>query len=187
MFIIAHEVAHHLLGHTRKGKRNRDPSILANRAIRDADMWDRFHSVSSSKREELQADALAFLLVADSVEKLPSTLNISVASMASSIVLLSLAHIGGEWEDKDTTATHPDFLLRYDLMAALTQLLSKGRPADPHEEHPLHLLAEITVFTGHAYFISHRESSPQGVKPNIDVAAQAFLNILEQIDADIPR
>jgi hypothetical protein len=133
-WIIAHEIAHHLLGHTvRHGRRlpaaefvaqYRNPTVAA--------------TLNARQLEEYDADLLAHLLVSTACrpEGAPSSSDIYQAEIGSVMALVSLTHVIGHWgTSNDADATHPGFDVRFQIVADVVERLSGDMPVGSGGDH----------------------------------------------------
>ncbi|MEU6454077.1 hypothetical protein [Streptomyces sp. NPDC047065] len=146
-FVLAHEISHHLLGHT-------DEQFKHSVAVaQEVDAWmDRanvrelWSALNSSQRSELEADIAAFLLISGELGGNLHRGDLYKAISGSMLSLVSLSHISGNWKSEDPDATHPDFLARYTAIAALVCEISKGMPIGLHGDHPEGFLLQFRGF-----------------------------------------
>jgi hypothetical protein len=145
-FAIAHELAHHLLWHTvsRSGKSKAWQAVEA--TIANAGIADIISRQNSSQRQELHADILAFMITANAINGTPTFNGLYGALVGSMISHVALADVNESWIEKDASASHPDFIARCEVIAALTEWLSKSRPAGSVGDHPLGLLVQLQGF-----------------------------------------
>ncbi|MGX1973577.1 hypothetical protein [Streptomyces kronopolitis] len=147
-FAIAHEYAHHLLGHT-------DDEYPRSRYINgrvDAEltrMGVNFSSydLNEAQVDELRADSLALLMMTGRLTAQVCASSI-YRSMAGAIMGLTvLAHINESWVvSNEAGETHPDFLTRYDVATTVIREMSKSMPIGPEGGHPIGFLAQLSGF-----------------------------------------
>ncbi|MEF9910431.1 hypothetical protein ACIQ64_02905 [Streptomyces sp. NPDC094473] len=147
-FTLAHELSHHLLGHTEdeypRSKQNRDhfEKILAKYELRHP-----AGSLNEDQRDEVQADTLALLMVTGTLTHDMTADRIYRASAGSVIGLTALAHIDDSWVTSNSAGeTHPDFVTRYENAVNVISALSRGMPIDENGGHPLGCLAQLSGF-----------------------------------------
>lgn len=143
-WIVCHELAHHLLGHTVSKRRTLPASALVD-GHRPAGLWT---GLNASQREELDADVLAFLLAAGACAgDLPLARGLYAAEMGAGTALVALAHVKDAWTTvRAPEETHPGFDLRWAAVRALTQDLSRDMERGPVGDHPRDLLLDLSVF-----------------------------------------
>jgi hypothetical protein len=147
-FVIAHELAHHLLWHTvsKSGKSKAWQTVDA--ATKDAGITEMMIKQNASQLQELHADILAFMMTANAINGTPSFNDLYRSLAGSMISYIALADINESWIEKEADASHPDFMARCELIAALVEWLSKSRPASDNGDHPLGLLVQLQGFCG---------------------------------------
>ncbi|WP_207920378.1 M48 family metalloprotease [Saccharopolyspora aridisoli] len=149
-FIIAHELSHHLLGHTVSRREKKKAKEVVDQALTDSGSADLLTGINRSQQDELQADLLAYLIVARATDSLPDFGYLYRSIFGSTIALLSLAHLNGNWAH-DSSSTHPGFDKRFQLISRLTFWLSVNRPRDADRGHPLGQLSQLAAFSSIAY------------------------------------
>lgn len=150
-FSVAHEMAHHLLWHTTSRTGKSKARAVVDEALNDADILGRIHGrLSSSQIQELHADILAFLMVAGAIDQRAPLSGFYRALAGSLISHIALADITGSWIQHKDDASHPDFIARFEAIAALTEWLTQSRPRGPIGDHPLGFLAQLAGFGGFA-------------------------------------
>nr|WP_282547603.1 hypothetical protein [Streptomyces rochei] len=147
-FALAHEYAHHLLGHTNdeyprshyiNGRLDRELVELG------VDLTD--YGVNATQTDELRADALAILMMSGKLVMTPTRPNVYRAMNGAILGLTVLAHIYDAWVgSNEPKETHPDFLTRYDAATKLLKGMSRNIPVGPHEDHPLDFMSHLSGF-----------------------------------------
>lgn len=145
-FVVAHELSHHLLGHTVSRRDKRSARRVVSEALQGAELWDSLMGLSNSQREEIEADTLAFLITANAINRKPDFSDIYTATYGSIIALVALAHVNESWVELDEAATHPGFVDRYEVIYKLVHWFSTGRQKGKSGDHPLGLLAQLSGF-----------------------------------------
>ncbi|MBQ1020659.1 hypothetical protein KBX71_22665 [Micromonospora sp. D93] len=187
-FVIAHELAHHLLGHTVARRDKRKAKLAVDEAIECLGIFDSLAHLNQSQREEVQADILGYLIVADAIEGKPSFPDLYRAVAGSTLALVTLAHVTGSWVEFDTAATHPGFTTRFDVVHRLTELLSVEQPAGGIGDHPLGFLAQLSTFAGVALNTWTSRAFPEREKPvGILEATDHLLRLMDDVYSRIPK
>lgn len=150
-FVVAHELAHHLLGHTNSSlPRN----IKADKAVRDAlgnqILFDIVSPLNSCQKQEAHADILAYVILARAVDRTPSFAELYRAHLGSILSLTAFAHLTGNWVELDGQASHPGYVDRFRMVDALTEIFSAGRGRGEIGDHPLGLAAQLHGFVSTA-------------------------------------
>ncbi|MFF4285987.1 hypothetical protein ACFY0R_11765 [Streptomyces sp. NPDC001633] len=147
-FAIAHEYAHHLLGHTndeypRSRYINRKLDTEMAKLGVDLSSYD----VNEAQVDELRADSLALLMTSGRLMDQVSAPSI-YRSMAGAIIGLTvLAHINETWVVSNAPdETHPDFITRYEVATALLKEMSRSMPIGQEGGHPFGFLAQLSGF-----------------------------------------
>ncbi|MFF3865051.1 hypothetical protein [Micromonospora sp. NPDC001898] len=147
-FAIAHELAHHLLGHTNSKREKPSAKRALHEALQATKIPQIMLPLNPSQREEVEADALAFLICANALRSTPSFPEIYNALAGSVLALVAAAHLNGDWVPGDVAPTHPGFFERMQVVAEMTTLTTAGRPADNGMGHPFGFLAQLQTFAG---------------------------------------
>ncbi|CAM5560173.1 hypothetical protein STENM36S_00014 [Streptomyces tendae] len=146
-FTLAHEISHHLLGHTDELFKHsasvyREVSHWIDRSgIRE--LWS---ALNRSQRSELEADVAAFLHISGELGGDLQRGRTYKAISGSMIPLVALSHISGHWHSEDNTGTHPDFITRYTAIAAIVHEISKEIPLGAYGDHPEGFLLQFRGF-----------------------------------------
>lgn len=147
-WIICHEVAHHLLGHTSDPGRA-DAQVTRTRLLgilTEAGVVADALSLAPSPRQELEADCLGFLLAARAVDRSPDFADLYRAALGSYISLLAVTHARDDWV-QGPSSTHPELETRLGAISRLVVHLSGDRPqTDGLGDHPLGLLIQLETF-----------------------------------------
>ena len=172
-FAVAHELSHHLLWHTvsKSGKSKAWRTVDA--AINNAGIIDKLTGLNPSQVQELHADILAFMIMANAINGIVSFQRLYRALVGSMISHIALADINESWIEKDDSASHPDFIARCIVIAALAEWLSKSRPVGDVGDHPLGLLVQLQGFCALAINAWLSRSFPDNVRR---------VNILDIVD-----
>ncbi|MEV4560630.1 hypothetical protein AB0K51_27045 [Kitasatospora sp. NPDC049285] len=145
-FVIAHEFAHHLLGHTDDGYRQ---AAHINKALDDAlkqysaPMGS--EELNAAQVDELRADALAVLIITGELAGVRSRERTYRATIGSIIGLTALAHINDSWiAGSGSQETHPDFLTRYEAIVQIIRAMNRDTEFGAIGDHPLGLLGQLS-------------------------------------------
>ncbi|MEU2778838.1 hypothetical protein ABZ646_39755 [Streptomyces sp. NPDC007162] len=154
MFVVGHEFAHHMLGHTEEHFRHAAKAKrIVGRWISDIGAAEIMNSLNEDQRAEVEADVTAFLLLSGELSEKRTRGRIYRAIGGSMLALISLAHVNGHWVSQDDKATHPDFLTRYEVLARLIKYMTmpmpigEGTERNPHGDHPIGFLIQFRGFT----------------------------------------
>lgn len=185
-FVMAHELGHHLLGHTNSSlPRNLKADKLVQRALADPALLDIVRRLNPSQRSEAHADILAFLIVGRTIDRTPSFPDLYRATFGSILAFTALAHLNGTWIDPDVAATHPSFRDRFMIVRCLSTQLSSGRVRGESGDHPLDLLAQLATFTSVAFNDWLARRSPEKFSPaNLLDAVDRYLDERERIPVE---
>jgi hypothetical protein len=147
-FALAHEYAHHLLGHTDdEYPRSRYINGRLDQELAKLGIDLASYEVNKNQLDELRADALALLMMSGKLIQNPTAPTICRTMSGAIIGLTVFAHIYESWvNSSDSTETHPDFLTRYDAAAKLLTGMSKSIPIGPRNDHPLDFLSHLSGF-----------------------------------------
>lgn len=145
-FAIAHELAHHLLWHTVSKSGRSKARRTVDMTIRNAGIIDKMTGLNPAQVQELHADILAFMIMANAINGIAPFTRMYRALAGSMISHIALADINENWIEKDAHASHPDFIARCEVITALTDWLSKSRPVGEIGDHPLGLLVQLQGF-----------------------------------------
>lgn len=146
-FAVAHEVSHHMLGHTEVSfRKSRDVARHVDRWIARLGLSDLLGELNESQRQEVQADVAAFLLISGELGGESDRILLYRAILGSMLGLVALAHISEDWSVTDPDATHPDFITRYSVISGLIVKISKSVPQGDLGDHPLGLLLQLRGF-----------------------------------------
>ncbi|MET8372468.1 hypothetical protein ABZU42_22435 [Micromonospora profundi] len=157
-FIIAHELAHHLLGHTNTKRDKQSAKRALDEAVNATAIPQVLLPLNPAQRQEVEADALAFLICANALHGPPTFPEIYDALAGSVLSFVAAAHVKDDWIANEVAPTHPGFLERMQVIAELTTLVALERPADKEMGHPLGFLAQLQTFAGlalNAYLHQH--------------------------------
>ncbi|MFC8763561.1 hypothetical protein ACFUAG_23010 [Streptomyces sp. NPDC057193] len=147
-FALAHEYAHHLLGHTNdEYPRSRYINGRLDRELAELGIDLTAYDINSIQVDELRADALALLIMSGKLVSAPTRSSVYRTMSGAIIGLTVLAHIHDAWMvSSQPNETHPDFLTRYDVVTKLLRGMSKDIPVGPHEDHPLDFMSHLSGF-----------------------------------------
>lgn len=146
-FVVAHELGHHLLGHTNSSlPRNVKARKVLDQVLKNPDLFNHLRRMNLDQVQEAHADILAFLIVAHAIDRVPTFAHMYRAVMGSVIALTALTHLSGAWTEDDPRATHPNFIDRIAMIEILTRIYSAGQPRGHVGDHPLDLLAQLQTF-----------------------------------------
>jgi hypothetical protein len=145
-FAVAHELAHLLLGHRSDGVAVDDALQLAVREVITECGID-LTAVTASQREELEADGFAFLLCSGAMLDEPDFVSTYRALVAGHVALLAAGHVNDTLvQIRADGLTHPDLLLRQQLLSGLVHRVSAASPPRPDGQHPVVLLIQLEAF-----------------------------------------
>ncbi|MCC4322395.1 hypothetical protein [Streptomyces malaysiensis] len=147
-FAIAHELSHHMLGHTESALRRR---VQVSSAVQE---WlDRSGSrevcnnLNPDQIQEIEADIGAFLLVSGVLSNQATHGRIYNGVAGSMLALIALGHISENWiSDNAPEKTHPGFIDRYDVMCRVVRELTLPLPQGSIGDHPLGFLLHFQGF-----------------------------------------
>ncbi|WP_435209417.1 hypothetical protein [Micromonospora sp. bgisy143] len=157
-FIIAHELAHHLLGHTSTRRDKQTAKHALHEALNATSIPQILLPLNPSQCQEIEADALGFLICANALRGTPTFPEIYHALAGSVLSFVAAAHVKDDWIADDIAPTHPGFFERMRVITELTTLVAKQRPADKETGHPLAFLAQLQTFSAlalNAYLHQH--------------------------------
>ncbi|TDC39053.1 ImmA/IrrE family metallo-endopeptidase [Micromonospora sp. 15K316] len=187
-FVIAHELAHHLLGHTVSRRDKRKAKDAVDEVIERLGLFYAMSQFNQSQREELQADILAYLIVAQALEGAPQFSDLYRAVAGSTLALVTHAHVTESWVELDSAATHPGFTTRFNMVHKLTEMLCSDRPTGDQGDHPMAFLSQLSTFAAVALnrWASQTFSGPQ--KPvGVLHAADHLLRLMNEVHGRIPQ
>nr|WSW42940.1 hypothetical protein OG296_07310 [Streptomyces sp. NBC_01001] len=147
-FVLAHELAHHLLGHTD------DAYPRASRNLAHFQKIKARYEISSpgeplnvEQRDEVEADMLALLMMSGALLGEITPARVYRATGGSVIALTALAHIDESWvASNEPGETHPDFITRYTHAVDVVRKISKDLPIGVEGGHPIGFLAQLSGF-----------------------------------------
>ncbi|WTP57643.1 hypothetical protein OHU07_12710 [Streptomyces phaeochromogenes] len=147
-FAIAHEYAHHLLGHTNdKYPRSR---YINGRLDEELARWGinfSRYELNEAQVDELRADSMALLMMSGRLTGRVTGPTIYRTMSGAVIGLTVLAHIHDTWVAQSAShETHPDFLTRYDVVTTLLKNMSRSIPIGPQGDHPFDFLSHLSGF-----------------------------------------
>ncbi|MFD8393068.1 hypothetical protein ACFV2N_28665 [Streptomyces sp. NPDC059680] len=154
MFVVAHEFAHHMLGHSDQNFRHAEKSKkIVSSYLSHMRAEDILGTLNDSQQEEIEADVASFLLLSGIISNQSTRSRIYRAVGGSMLALISLAHVNGDWISNDKESSHPDFLTRYEVLARLIKHvtmpmpLGEGTQGHPRKDHPIGFLIQFRGFT----------------------------------------
>ncbi|MET7308187.1 hypothetical protein ABZS68_13930 [Streptomyces sp. NPDC005571] len=146
-FALAHEISHHLLGHTDESFRHSAEVFKQiNAWIDRANIRDSWSTLNESQRQELEADIAAFLLMCGELSGASSRELIYKAISGSLISLIAISHINDNWHSENPDDSHPDFYTRYGAIASIVVEISKDISSGSHRDHPQGFLIQFRGF-----------------------------------------
>ncbi|MEU5888036.1 hypothetical protein ABZ835_14545 [Streptomyces sp. NPDC047461] len=153
MFVVAHEFAHHMLGHTEEHFKH------AGKTRKVVGTWlaaiggnEIMNSLNEDQREEIEADIASFLLLSGEISGQRTRSRVYQAIGGSMLALISLAHVNDHWISQDSESSHPDFLRRYEVLARLIKHMTMPMPIgggterNPRGDHPIGFLIQFRGF-----------------------------------------
>lgn len=185
-FVIAHELAHHLLGHTVSRREKRRAKLVVDEMIERLGLLPSLVAMNNSQREELQADILAYLIAARAIKGQPSYPDLYRAVAGSSLALITLAHVAGEWVEPDPASTHPDFISRFAIVASLTEAFSAGSAPGKQGDHPLAFLAQLNTFAAVALSTWLSRRFPGERPATIEQSMNHLLGLMNRVYHRVP-
>ncbi|MGW5557921.1 hypothetical protein ACWER9_11925 [Micromonospora sp. NPDC003944] len=180
-FVIAHELAHHLLGHTVSRRDKRRAKLIVDQTVERLGLFDSIAAFNNSQREELHADLLAFLIVARAIERQPNFSDLYRAVAGSSLALITLAHVADEWVESDSAGTHPGFVTRFALIRSLTDAFSADAPPGEIGDHPMGFLAQLSTFAGVALSTWLSRRFPDEKPATIEQAMTHLIHLMNKV------
>ncbi|WP_306214267.1 M48 family metalloprotease [Actinoplanes sp. RD1] len=190
-YILAHELAHHLLGHLVKNRGKARAREVVNGYLRDDEIWKVYSPLNKSQKDEFEADILAYLLVANGVDRAPEQGYMYRAVLSSAMTQIALAHVKEGWVYDAPDATHPNFFQRFSLIQRLTEILSAGMPRGVIGDHPMSALGQVETFS--AVALHHwrsqvdNEVSPAGIYEVVDLFFKRFQATSRKIGESYPE
>ena len=186
-FAIAHELSHHLLWHTVSKSGKSKAWRTVDTAIDSAGIIDKLTGLNPSQIQELHADILAFMIMANAINGIAPFHRLYRALAGSMISHIALADINESWIEKDDSASHPDFIARCIVIAALAEWLSKSQHVGDVGDHPLGLLVQLQGFSALAINAWLSRSFPDKVRRvNIADIADHMLKLAAEAYQKIP-
>ncbi|MFG2724058.1 hypothetical protein [Streptomyces canus] len=147
-FILAHELAHHLLGHTADAyPRSKQNEIYFDDIIRKYGIKFPEEDLNDDQVQEVKADILAILMMSGGLLDELTAARVYRAMAGAIIGLTALAHIYDTWVVADNSGeTHPDFLTRFSCAADVITCLSRRITIGEEGGHPLGFLNQLSGF-----------------------------------------
>lgn len=145
-FAVAHELAHLLFGHRTDGVAQDEALLLATREIVTECGAD-LAGVTVEQQEELEADAFAFLACSGAMLGEPDFVSTYRALLAGHVTLLAAGHVNDALvQVRPDGVTHPDLLVRQQLLSGLVHRICADRPPGASGQHPVVLLVQLEAF-----------------------------------------
>ncbi|MCX5582091.1 hypothetical protein [Streptomyces erythrochromogenes] len=147
-FVLAHELAHHLLGHTSDPYPRASQNLTHFKKIKDKyGILPPDETLNPEQKDEMEADTLALLVMSGALTGEITSGRIYRAAGGSVIALTALAHIDDSWvASNEPGQTHPDFITRYANAVDLVKKISKETPVGVEGGHPVGFLAQLSGF-----------------------------------------
>ncbi|WP_159066351.1 ImmA/IrrE family metallo-endopeptidase [Streptomyces hygroscopicus] len=147
-FVLAHELAHHLLGHTVDAyPRSRQNEIYLDSVMRKYGIELPDEELNDDQLQEMKADILALLMTTGALLDEATAPRVYRALAGSVIGLTALAHIYDTWVVSDSSGeTHPDFLTRFSCAAQVITCISKRIPVGSEGGHPIGFMNQLSGF-----------------------------------------
>lgn len=187
-FAVAHELAHHLLGHTTSSSKKAKAKAVVDAAVSSGSLMDQMAKLNQSQTQELEADILAFVMMADAINKTAPFTRLYRALVGGIISLVALAHVNDAWIDTSQNPSHPNFIVRCTAISALIEWLAESRPRGAHGDHPLGLLTQLLGFSGVALNAwLHRSLASEVERVTISSVANHILKLAEEYESKIPK
>ncbi|WP_142232668.1 M48 family metalloprotease [Streptomyces calvus] len=147
-FVLAHELAHHLLGHTADAyPRAKQNESYLDGVMRKYGIKLPEENLNDDQIQEVKADILAILTMTGALLDETTDARVYRALAGSIIGLTALAHIHDTWVVADNAGeTHPDFLTRFSCAAEVITCIAKRIPVGEEGGHPLGFLTQLSGF-----------------------------------------
>lgn len=152
LFVIGHELGHHLLGHHLKAPHKKLRVSLARTeyAARVPPWIDEFvETFPKAQQEELQCDIFSILLLSGSFVADTQGVDYSKpygAIGGAALSLLSLTFIDDRWVGESESDTHPSLQSRWTALAKFWRQAWASSPRDRFSGHPIDLLEQLSFF-----------------------------------------
>ncbi|MET7820046.1 hypothetical protein [Micromonospora zamorensis] len=185
-FVIAHELAHHLLGHTVSRRDKKRAKVIVDQTVEKLGLYPAMAALNTSQREELQADLLGYLIVAQAVEREPTFSDLYRAVAGSSLALITLAHVTQEWVESDSAGTHPGFVTRFAVLQSLTESFTVDSEAGEIGDHPLGFLAQLSTFAAVALSSWMSRRYPGEQPATIEQALSHLIRLMDRVHSGTP-
>ena len=155
-FTLAHELAHHILGHTSRNSGTRAKDAVQRLLQNLGEASQAFIKTHPKDHErELLCDAMAFQIISgvyiSSSASRRDYMSAYRAMLGSCICLLSLAHVGDHWISHDYSDTHPSFQMRWHNLLLMASEAWGDWPRDTTGGHPLDLAHQLRIFVDSAF------------------------------------
>ena len=187
-FAVAHEVSHHMLGHTDESFRHsREVAREVDRWIDKIELHELWGRLNASQLQEVQADVGAFLLMSGALDGKPSRGLIYSAISGSMLGLTALAHIHETWSSSDPEDSHPDFIDRYSVISGLIIELSRHLPKGEVGDHPQGFLLQFRGFISMVLQFWRSQKTDQVKPPEFLNVFSWLLDETVRIDEEIMK
>lgn len=170
-FILGHELAHHLLGHTvegaqaRRRKRLKAQSLLE-QIYSDTNLSEVTSGLPPGQIDEIHCDILSFFVVAGAIDQTASYTDLYRAQAGAMVTLTALGHVQGDWMDTDHSADHPGIRRRMAAIELAVDAAAGGRTErGTIGDHPMGFHVQLRAYARlaeHAWFAEHL---PEHVEP----------------------
>lgn len=154
-WVIGHEIAHHLLGHTAHADRHDAKATrqYLMRILHEAGADDVLENLGESARQEVHADCLGLLISARAVDRDPDVRSLYGAVAGSFLSLLAVTHARDDWLH-EPDSTHPPIWARLSVLGIMIRHITAGLPPEEIERgrhaHPIGFLIQMEVFAAGA-------------------------------------
>ncbi|WP_413801443.1 hypothetical protein [Streptomyces iranensis] len=147
-FAIAHEICHHLLGHTGVTHRRRSQvNALVQERLDRSGAQEICSNLNPDQLQEIEADVGAFLLIAGELSGQATRGRIYRSLAGSMLALVTLGHISENWISREGPGeTHPGFIDRFDVMSRIVREFTIPLTRGSIGDHPLGLLLQFQGF-----------------------------------------
>lgn len=148
-WVVCHEVAHHLLGHTLTHR----PALPAAALVAAHRYPELLDGLNPSQADECDADVLAFLLLARACDPdvPPGARDLYRAQLGAALGLIALTHVNDGWTTElGPDRTHPGLDRRWPIVEQLARGLGGEMPIGAAGDHPFDLMIDLTLFASAA-------------------------------------
>lgn len=146
-FIIAHELAHHVMAHTSQGakRRAREAQHILKQVF-DFGEATGCTPLTTSWKQEIEADIVAIAILSEQFEGHGRREAAYLALFGSVIALTSVAHIERHWSNDDIDESHPSLTTRLQYIHAAIDMWYGDLERGIHGDHPLDLWDQLELF-----------------------------------------